>query len=293
VKRRGFLKVLAGGAACAGGAAFARGAAAAGPRFACQEWIVPGEALGAKAARLAAWGFDGIELSGARLRGAAAARVAALGRTARAAGISVSAVCGGVEGVLAHHDASVRARAAASVRALLAVAAELGAAGVLVPVGVHGGCGRLGEGDRRRVFADLLPALAEAAAAEGTMLLLEPVSGPEASFPAGLTEAAALIRSVGGSGLGLAADCYHLRREERGLVASLRAARDCLCYVHVCGEGRGVPDRHDAALMAGLAALSGGRPGLFLSIQACTTGEADARLPLAAGALAEAVAGMV
>ncbi|HAK94202.1 MAG TPA: hypothetical protein DCM87_04165 [Planctomycetes bacterium] len=292
MKRRGFLMLLAGGAACARGAVRAGGAAPAGPRVACQEWVVPGETLGAKAARLAAWGFDGIELSGAPLRGAGAAHVAALGRTARAAGIAVSAVCGGVEGALAHHDAAVRARAAASVRALLAVAGGLGAAGVLVAAGMRGDGSRLGEDDRRRVLADLLPALGEAAAAEGTMLLLEPVRGAGASFPAGLAEAAALIRGARGTGLGLAADCYHARHEEGGLAASLQAVRDCLRYVHVCGEGRRVPDGSDALLGASMEALAGCRPGMFLSIQACVAGDAAEELPLAAAAMARAVAGM-
>lgn len=291
MNRRGFLIVLAGGAACARSAVPSGGAARVPARIACQEWIVPGGALGAKAARLAAWGFDGIELSGAPLRGAGAARVAALGRTVREAGIAVSAVCGGVEGALAHHDAGVRARAAASVRKMLAVAGGLGAAGVLVAAGLRGDGSRLDDDDRRRALADLLPALGEAAAAEGTMLLLAPVSGGAASYPAGLGEAAALVRGAGSPGIGLAADCYHAQREEEGLVGSLQAVRDCLRYVHVCGRGRTVPATHDAPAGTSLEALAGCRPGMFLSIQAgATVNEAERLLPLAAQALVGSLA---
>ena len=118
------------------------------------------------------------------------------------------------------------------------------------------------------------------------------MSGAGASFPAGLAEAAALVRGAGGAGLGLAAECYHARHEEGGLGASLPAVRDCLRYVHVCGEDRRIPVGPDALLGANMEALAGCRPGMFLSLQACAAASAAKELPLAAAAMARAVAGM-
>src|SRR5437879_2068796 len=93
-------------------------------KLSCQEGLAPGETFAEKLANLERYGFDGVELNGARLNDPAGLeeRKSVL----RDSRVRASSICGGCPAELIHPDKARRQACADALRQHLDFAAELG-----------------------------------------------------------------------------------------------------------------------------------------------------------------------
>ncbi|MFN8498838.1 MAG: TIM barrel protein [Anaerolineae bacterium] len=148
--------------------------------FAVQTTIVPGDTLHEKFDQLVRWGYDGVEVSGADLL----ERPDDVRRASEATGLRVTSVCGGYQGWLVERNPRARALAIGQIQRILAVGAEMGIAGLVVPA-AYGIGARAGLPPARYAFtvdedrALLLDSLEQALASaqrSGGVLYLEPLN---------------------------------------------------------------------------------------------------------------------
>jgi sugar phosphate isomerase/epimerase len=213
------------------------------PLLAIQEQLPPGETLAARLAAARAVGFDGLELLDAdRTR---AEELDALQRE----GARFPTACPALGGWLGDFDAARRRRALDGLRRQLEGVAALGGHGVVTPAAWGMFTRRLPPFDEPPRSADedrevLLAGLAEVgehAAAEGVVLLFEPLNRYEDHMVNTLAQGAELIAAAGSRGVRLLADTYHMNLEEDDLCAALRAAAGVLGAVHLSDSNRHQP----------------------------------------------------
>jgi sugar phosphate isomerase/epimerase len=139
---------------------------------------------------------------------------------------------------LASPRAEVRQRAVERLTEYAGHAARLGA--VLV-VGLMQGL-RSDEPDEAeanaRITASLRP-VGEAAAGQGTVVVLEPVNHLQVGFNHTAAEAAAVLERVGSPGLGYMLDTIHLNIEERSVLGTIRDHGRRIRHFHLCETNGG------------------------------------------------------
>jgi D-psicose/D-tagatose/L-ribulose 3-epimerase len=200
------------------------------------------------APRVAAWGFDVLELPlespGDWQPGATAALLAALGLSA-----TVCAAMGPGRD-LARPDADVEATRA-YLRAVVDAAADVGASVVGGPMyATTGDTWRLGPDERERTLArvaeGLRPVVAHAAD-RGITLALEPLNRYETSLINTVDQALDLVDRIGHGPVGLLLDSFHLNIEETDPAVAVRSAAGRVAHVQASGTTRGTPgeDRFD------------------------------------------------
>jgi sugar phosphate isomerase/epimerase len=139
---------------------------------------------------------------------------------------------------LASPRAEVRQRA---VERLIEYAGHAARLGAVVVAGLMQGL-RSDEADEstanERIAACLRP-VADAAAARGTMVVLEPVNHLQVGFNHTAAEAVAMIERVGSPGLGYMLDTIHLNIEERSVLETIRAHGRRIRHFHLCETNGG------------------------------------------------------
>jgi D-psicose/D-tagatose/L-ribulose 3-epimerase len=90
----------------------------------------------------------------------------------------------------------------------------------------------------RRIAACLRP-VADAAATQGTVVVLEPVNHLQVGFNHTAAEAVAMIERVGSPGLSYMLDTIHLNIEERSVLATIRAHGRRIRHFHLCETNGG------------------------------------------------------
>ncbi len=217
------------------------------PSIGANTWIwtspLTDTALDELAPKIAAWGFDLIELPVEQLGDWDPAHVAAiLAEQGLRAG--VCAVMGAGRDLTSGDDATVGATRD-YLRGCVEAAATVGSAVVGGPI--YAPTGRVGlidgaerRGAIERVAAGLEPVLDEAQAA-GVPLALEPLNRYETSLFNTVAQALELIELVAHPALGLLLDTFHLNIEERDLPAAIRTAGPHLIHLHACANDRGAP----------------------------------------------------
>lgn len=193
-------------------------------------------------AKIAGWGYDGVELA---IRDPRLVDAEALAGLVAAHGLAVPAIGTGQawgEERLSYTDPDPAVRRAAIERTVahIPVARRLGA---VIIIGLLRGQLRPGV-----VHAQALDwtaaALAEccaAAAAWGVRLALEPLNRYETTLVTTVEQGVALIDRVGAANLGLLFDTFHANIEEPSIAGSLLAAGDRLYHVHVADSNRWHP----------------------------------------------------
>ena len=223
--------------------------------IALREDMTPGSSLAERLSYLERVGIDGIELSAGSLDLPEAELRSLMGASAvRAANIS-----GGMK--LLDPDPMVRARSLELTRRRLAIAAELGAAGVLeVPQFGRGPAlpdlspYQSGRELESGLLAAQLAQLAPIALAAGVPLFLEPLNRYEAYLVNRVDQGAAYA-SAAGPGIATMADFFHMNIEEVDIAESIRATGEQVVYVHVADSNRQQPGNGHLDFTPGFAAL--------------------------------------
>ena len=257
-------------------------------RLAIREGMAPGASLPERLDWLARVGLDGIELHDAETLSLPARDIR---RIVEAADARVSAIEG--SSLLLSPDPAERAVAVNLFRRRIALAAELGAVGVLV-VPQFGRRPALPDLAPLRSAADLerdlllaqLRDISPAAEAAGVALFLEPLNRYEAWLVNRVGQGAAVAREVGPA-VGVMADFFHMCIEEADFPTAITENADRLVYVHVADSNRLQPGAGHLDFRPGFAALRGIGYDGWLTIECRIDGPYDATVRTSAAHLRE------
>ena len=237
-------------------------------------WVSPltDENLGELLDRVAAFGFDAIELpleyAGAFSDDTALASLASTGLKP----FIVGAMAPGRDLICTDPD-SVRATQD-YLRELIRVASVIGAPTVCGPLySAVGRVWRMSEDERRDAYAELRTNLApviEYGASLGVMLAIEPINRYETSLINTVEQALESLEPLLGPNLGLALDSYHMNIEERSSAAAIDSAAGHIAHVQVCGNDRGSPGNDQTDWVAFLEALDASGYTGVLNIESFT-----------------------
>lgn len=187
---------------------------------------------------VAATGFDCLAIPLRNLGAMQPDRVAAVFRRAGITALGTTGLPAGAD--VSSSDADQRRRGAEHLRAVVAVARDIGVAqvnGVL-----YGPLGHSGEpvgADRRARSAEVLTDVAEVAAQAGVRLCVELVNRYETAMLNTVEQALDYLAMVEHPNLRLHLDTYHLAIEERDPASAIRAALPSLGYFELDQSHRG------------------------------------------------------
>ena len=253
--------------------------------------VLPGQGVIEKFERAATYGFDAVELPGRYLDDYRVDLEANLDRLA----LPISSVSLGFRGSLVSADPNARRLCREDTKTLLRFCRRIGAVGLVMPPvlmqdtharltdpGAHGNL----IDAQDALILEQLPELAQAAAAADVCLLLEPVNRFETEYLKRIDHAVRRCERVGGAGLGITADFFHMQLEELSTASSLRAAGDWLGHVHVAENTRCEPGPGSLGFRPGFRALRDiGYDGYVVVECRTLSGEQDQVLPRCASYL--------
>jgi sugar phosphate isomerase/epimerase len=227
-------------------------------RFGVSAWIYGDAPLPGTLARIAAAGYDGVELPGEPGRWQPAELRRWLGDHGLAP-VALTASCWlTTERDLAHPDARVRGVAVDYVGRCLALAAEIGAPVVQMLASGEPRLAPIASRDAEWAWSVAgMQAAAREAERSGVRIAVEPLNRYEGYLVTSAREALAYLDAVGSAWVGMTLDLFHANIEEPDVAASIRAAGHRLWHVQVADTTRrGLGHGHlDLAVVA--AALAG------------------------------------
>ena len=196
----------------------------------------------ANIAKIAAWGYDGVELA---IRDPALVDVDALVRVVEAHELAVPAIGTGQAWGEEHlsftsNDARVRAAAITRIRSHIPLAAQMHAA---VIIGLIRGITPHSQSheDSMAYFAEAMRACGEAAQGTGVRFAIEPLNRYETDLIHTVAEGLDFLDCVGMDNVGLLLDTFHMNIEEPHIEESIRACGDRIFHVHVADSNRWYP----------------------------------------------------
>ncbi len=254
-------------------------------RYGVCNWIFGDEPLGETAARLAGFGYDGLELKG-DLELYDPAEVKAI---LDDHGLTVlSLTPGDVD--LPHPDAEVRAKAVEYYLRLLDFAAEVGAP----MVGCHGAVGRIRPAttyEQEYVnYVVGVQRIAERAQELGLRLAIEALNRYESHLLNTAEEAVRFVEEVGAPNVGLLLDAYHMNIEEAHLGDAIRTAGEHLFLFHAADSNRQAVGRGHTDFLDVMRALKAIQYNGAIIIE-CTASGPDPFTPVKGPGWREEVAG--
>jgi sugar phosphate isomerase/epimerase len=210
----------------------------------------------ANVARIAGWGYDGVELA---IRDPRLVDADELRRVVTTHGLEVPAIgtgqAWGEEGLsFTSDDPAVRAAAVARIKSHIPLAARFDA---LVILGLIRGITPAGQ-THEQSMAYLIEALQECAASaapEGVRFVLEPLNRYETDLIHAVAEGLDLIERVGADNFGLLLDTFHMNIEEAVMEDSIRTCGDRIFHFHVADSNRWYPGAGHIDFASVLAAL--------------------------------------
>ena len=196
----------------------------------------------ANVAKIAAWGYNGVELA---IRDPRLVDADAPLSVVNQHGLEVPAIgtgqAWGEEGLsFTDPDPDVRAAAIQRVCDHVPFAARTGA---VIIIGLLRGIVKPGV-EHDQAYAWLVEALqhcSSAAAPHGVRLVLEPINRYETTLINNVAQGLVLIEAVGADNFGLLLDTFHMNIEEPGIEDSIRAAGDRIFHFHVADSNRWYP----------------------------------------------------
>jgi D-psicose/D-tagatose/L-ribulose 3-epimerase len=227
------------------------------PRLGVSAWIYGDAPLEATLARIAAAGFDGVELPGEPARW----RPADLRRWLRDHGLAPVALTAScwvdTRRDLAHPDPGVRRIAVEYVRACLRLAAEIGAPLVQMLASAEPRLAPLATRDAEWAWSVAgMQEAAREAERSGVRIAVEPLNRYEGYLVTSTAEALAYVDAVGSAWVGMTLDLFHANIEEADIAASIRAAGPRLWHVQVADTNRRGLGHGHLDLEAALGALA-------------------------------------
>lgn len=229
-------------------------------KLACQERLVPGETFAEKLRKLENFGFAGVELNGAHLNDEAglAERRAAL----QDSPVKASSICGGFEAEMIHPDPERRQACVDVLKRYIDLCAELGATGP-ISVPIFNRNARVPDMSpwmtqheaEIELLRHMLEDIARHAEGTGACLLLEPLNRYESNALRDVEEAAELCRAIGGKGVRVMADFFHMHIEQPNTPKSFAAIADVLGHVHLADNTRQEPGTGDIDFVASFKVL--------------------------------------
>ncbi len=196
----------------------------------------------ANVAKIAGWGYDGVELA---IRDPNLIDADELLRVVTTHGLEVPAIgtgqAWGEEGLsFTDPDPDVRAAAIQRVCDHVPFASRAGAA---IIIGLLRGIVKPGVG-HDQAYAWLIDALqrcSAAAAPHDVRLVLEPINRYETTLINNVEQGLALMQEVGADNFGLLLDTFHMNIEEPVIEDSIRACGDRIFHFHVADSNRWYP----------------------------------------------------
>lgn len=196
----------------------------------------------ANVAKIAAWGYHGVELA---IRDPRLIDADVLLSVVNRYGLEVPAIgtgqAWGEEGLsFTDPDPDVRAAAIQRVCDHVPFAARTGA---VIIIGLLRGIVKPGV-EHEQAYAWLVEALqrcSAAAAPHGVRLVLEPINRYETTLINNVEQGLELIEAVGADNFGLLPDTFHMNIEEPKIEGSIRAAGERIFHFHVADSNRWYP----------------------------------------------------
>ena len=198
--------------------------------------------LEANVAKMAALGYDGVELA---IRDPACLDNEELTGMLRKQKLAVPAIGTGqayVEDGLSFTDAdeTIRAKAVARIKAQVELGAQWGSK---VIIGLIRGknCNEVDSEQTLDWLVEALRQCASFAQRHSVKLALEPINRYETDLINTVSEGLKLLENVGGDNLGLLLDTFHMNIEEASIEDSIRLAGDRIFHFHVADSNRWYP----------------------------------------------------
>lgn len=196
----------------------------------------------ANIAKIAAWGYDGVELA---IRDPDLVNVDDLCSLVSTYGLKVPAIgtgqAWGEEGLsFTSSQAAVRSAAVQRIKRHIALARRLDA---VIILGLIRGITPQGQTHNQsmRYLVESLQECAGAAAAQGVRFALEPLNRYETDLIHTVTEGLDLIKQVEASNIGLLLDTFHMNIEEPVIEDSIRLCGHHIFHFHVADSNRCYP----------------------------------------------------
>ena len=196
----------------------------------------------ASVAKVAAWGYDGVEVA---IRDPALVDAEELDQLVSNLGLIVPAIgtgqAWGEEGLsLTSDDVDVRLRAIERIRSHVPLAARLDA---MIILGLIRGVTPEGQSHRQSMIylVEAIRECATVAAETGVRFALEPMNRYETDLVHTVAEGMDLIDDVGAENFGLLLDTFHMNIEEPAIEKSIRTCGDRIFHVHVADSNRWHP----------------------------------------------------
>jgi sugar phosphate isomerase/epimerase len=196
----------------------------------------------ANVAKIAGWGYDGVELA---IRDPKLVDADELLRVVSAHGLEIPAIgtgqAWGEEGLsYTDPDPAVRAAAIERTASHLPFAARTSA---VIIIGLLRGIVKPGVGQAQAMdwLVEALQQCCTAAQPYGVRLALEPINRYETTLINNVTQGLELIERVGADNLGLLLDTFHMNIEEPVIEDSIRACGERVFHFHVADSNRWYP----------------------------------------------------
>jgi sugar phosphate isomerase/epimerase len=211
----------------------------------------------ANVAKIAGWGYDGVELA---IRDPGLVDAEQVVRIVSSHGLAIPAIgtgqAWGEEG-LSYTDPDRSVREAAIQRTISHVpfAAQTGA---VIVIGLLRGIVKPGVSHQRAMtwLVEALQRCCEAAQPHGVRLALEPICRYETTLINTLTEGLDLLGRVDAENMGLMPDTFHMNIEEPHIEESIRACGDRIFHFHVADSNRWYPGAGHLDFVSILGALA-------------------------------------
>ena len=198
--------------------------------------------LEANVAKIAAWGYDGVELA---IRDPRLVDIDALEALLRRYHLTVPAIgtgqAWGEEGLsFPDPDPAIRRGAIERVKSHIPLAARLDA---VIIIGLLRGIVKPGVSQEQAMqwVIEALRECSAAAAPAGVRLALEPINRYETTLINNVRQGLDLIERVGAENFGLLLDTFHMNIEEPNMEESIRLAGDRIFHFHVADSNRWYP----------------------------------------------------
>ncbi len=229
-------------------------------RFGVCAWIYGDAPLPQTLRRIAAAGYDGVEIPGEPDRWEPAEVRRAL-RDAGLAPLALTASCMVPQTPrdLAHPDPAIRRQAVRYIIDCLRFAEAIGAPLVqMLPSGETRLAPIASRADEWRWSVDGMREAAAEAERTGVQVAIEPLNRYEAYLVTTVDDALAYLADVGSQSVGMTVDVFHANIEEANVAAAIRRAGPAMCHLHLADTNRqGLGRGHlnlDAVLAAAAAA---------------------------------------